>query len=151
MATAANVFKQICYGNRDGLSAGIICAGELSQMGGTLMECSVPRPSGTSVVDGVWCMGIRGSGRRRGGFCCGDILFRRCDILFRRCVCMLTYRLCTITGWDEVKGGQVRVYTFILPEGWSGARCMHYGIVRVLIWMTVVYMSWHAVARGSAS
>jgi len=38
VATAANVFKQICYGNRDGLSAGIICAGWDKEKGGQVFS-----------------------------------------------------------------------------------------------------------------
>ena len=38
MKTVANVFRDICYANRDGVTAGIICAGWDKRLGGQVLS-----------------------------------------------------------------------------------------------------------------
>ena len=38
MKTVANVFREICYANRDDLTAGIICAGWDKSQGGQVLS-----------------------------------------------------------------------------------------------------------------
>jgi len=57
VSTAANLFRELCYNNKDNLMAGIICAGWDPYKGGQVYEC----PLGGALVEQDFAIGGSGS------------------------------------------------------------------------------------------
>ncbi|QFZ29441.1 putative proteasome subunit beta type-1 [Clavispora lusitaniae] len=119
---AANTFQELCYSNKDNLSAGIICAGYDAKSGGAVYSI----PIGGSIHKQEYA--IAGSG--------STFIYGWCDKNFRpqmekdECVSFIRSALAEAIKWDRSSGGVVRMVILtkdgverriLYPEDYQGA------------------------------
>lgn len=99
--TAARVFQQMCYGNRDSLSAGIICAGWDKERGG----CVYSIPLGGMLVRQPFTIGGSGS----------SYIYGYCDANYKpkmtreECEQFVINSVAIAISRDNVSGGCIRI------------------------------------------
>jgi len=99
--TAARVFQQMCYGNRDQLSAGIICAGWDKEKGGSVYSI----PLGGMLVRQPFTIGGSGS----------SYIYGYCDANYKKgmtreeCEQYVINSVAIAMSRDNVSGGCIRI------------------------------------------